>query len=55
MDHDFVWTNDFEGEAFLDMMTVPRLKGESGEINYKDLKYSELFLIRPKGKFNTLK
>ncbi|RNA33758.1 BAI1-associated 3 [Brachionus plicatilis] len=48
MDHDIVWTNDFEGEAFLELNSVPRLKGESGDINYKELKYSELMLIRPK-------
>lgn len=48
MDHDLVWANDFEGEAFIELSNVPRLKGE---INYKDLKYQELMLIRPKGIF----
>ncbi|CAF0837246.1 unnamed protein product [Brachionus calyciflorus] len=48
MDHDLMWTNDFEGEAFLDLSSVPKLKGDSSDINYKDLKYSELLLIRPK-------
>lgn len=49
MDHDIVWTNDFEGEAFIELTTVPRFKGESADTNYKELKYSELTLIRPKG------
>lgn len=49
MDHDLVWANDFEGEAFIELNSVPRLKGESGEVNYKDLKYLEIMLIRPKG------
>lgn len=50
MDHDLVWTNDFEGEAFLELSSLPGLRGDLGEGGYKDLKYTELFLVRPKSK-----
>jgi hypothetical protein len=49
MDHDLVWTNDFEGEAFLDLYSLPGIRTDLGEGGYKDLKYVELNLIRPKG------
>ena len=52
MDHDIVWTNDFEGEAFLELSTLPGVRGDLGEGGYKDLKYTELFLIRPKSKYS---
>ena len=48
MDHDYVWTNDFEGEAFLELCSLPGVRGDLGEGGYKDLKYIELNLIRPK-------
>lgn len=50
MDHDLVWSNDFEGEAFLELQSLPGVRNDLGEGGYKDLKYIELFLIRPKGK-----
>lgn len=51
MDHDLVFSNDFEGEALLDITTLPGVKGDLGEGGYKDLKYVELPLIRPKSIF----
>lgn len=48
MDHDLVWSNDFEGEAFLELQSLPGVRNDLGEGGYKDLKYTELFLIRPK-------
>ncbi len=48
MDHDLVWSNDFEGEAFLELYSVPGIRNELGDCGYKDLKYIELNLIRPK-------
>ena len=50
MDHDLVFSNDFEGEAFLDITALPGVRGDLGEGGYKDLKYTELSLIRPKSK-----
>ena len=53
MDHDLLsWSNDFEGEVFLELSTLPGVKGDIGEGAYKNLKYTELNLIQPKGKFN---
>jgi hypothetical protein len=51
MDHDLVWTNDFEGEAFLELNSLPGLRGNLDENDYKNLKYVELPLIRPKSLF----
>ena len=51
MDHDLVWSNDFEGEAFLELQSLPGVRTDLGEGGYKDLKYTELFLTRPKGLF----
>lgn len=48
MDHDLVWTNDFEGEAFLELNSLPGVHGDLGQNGYKNLKYVELPLIRPK-------
>jgi len=48
MDHDLVWSNDFEGEAFLELYSVPGFKNDLGDGGYKDLKYLELNLIRQK-------
>lgn len=50
MDHDLVWSNDFEGEAFLELSTLPGIRNDLGEGGYKDLKYVELQLIRPKSR-----
>ena len=48
MDHDLMWSNDFEGEAFLDISTIPGVCGELSD-GCNDLKHAELFLIHPKG------
>ena len=53
MDYDLVWSNDFEGEAFIEIATLPGLRCDLGDGGYKDLKYNELNLIRPKSKLNT--
>ena len=50
MDHDLMWSNDFEGEAFIDLSTVPGLRGELGDGGYRDLKIFELNLLHPKSK-----
>ena len=56
MDHDLLsWSNDFEGEGFLELAVLPGVKGDIGEGAYKNLKYTELNLIQPKGKFICLK
>ena len=48
MDHDLVWSNDFEGEAFLELANVPGIRSDLGDGGYKDLKFVELILIQPK-------
>ncbi len=44
-----MWTNDFEGESFLELMSVPGVNGDGG---HQDLKYNELWLLHPKSKIN---
>lgn len=51
MDHDLMWSNDFEGEAFLELS---KLSGINSEINqdhraFEELKLFELALTHPKG------
>ena len=48
MDHDLMWTNDFEGEAFLELVSLPGTRSDMDSEAYNSLKYSELFLIHPK-------
>ena len=56
MDHDLLsWSNDFEGEGFLELAVLPGVKGDIGEGAYKNLKYTELNLIQPKSIFICLK
>ncbi|UJR38386.1 hypothetical protein I4U23_031055 [Adineta vaga] len=52
MDHDLMWSNDFEGEAFLDMSKVFGIPHESNSENrpLDELKQIELALTHPKGK-----
>ena len=52
MDHDLMWSNDFEGEAFLE---ISKLSGIPNELNndarsLEDLKQIELSLTHPKGR-----
>ena len=53
MDHDLMWSNDFEGEAFIELCTVPGVRAHENNDTtnseaYNNLKYTELFLIHPK-------
>lgn len=45
MDHDLVWSNDFEGEAFLQINKLPGVDPEATN----ELKQIELALTHPKG------
>lgn len=47
MDHDFLRSNDFAGEAFLDLTEVPGF-GQAGVSN--TLRQFNLILIQPTGK-----
>jgi hypothetical protein len=49
MDHDLMWSNDFEGEAFVELASIPGVKSDLAETSFKDLKLYELWLIQPKG------
>ena len=51
MDHDLMWSNDFEGEAFLDMSKVIGIPNESSSENrpLDELRQIELALTHPKG------
>jgi hypothetical protein len=48
MDHDLMWSNDFEGEAFLELSSLPGVHETMSSEAYNSLKYTELFLIHPK-------
>ena len=48
MDHDLMWSNDFEGEAFLELCSLPGVRENMNSDAYNNLKYTELFLIHPK-------
>lgn len=47
MDHDLVWTNDFEGEAFYELSAVPGVRSDAVD-GFNNLKFIELSLIQPK-------
>ena len=51
MDHDLMWSNDFEGEAFLEIVKLPGIPHESAHDNrpFDELKQIELALTHPKG------
>lgn len=51
MDHDLIGSNDFEGEAFIELSTLPGVRGDLGDGGYRDLKLNELPLLNPKSKF----
>ena len=50
MDHDLMWSTDFEGEAFVELASIPGIKSDLSEASFKDIKLYELCLIQPKGK-----
>lgn len=43
-----MWSNDFEGEAFIELSQVPGVRSELGE-NFSDLTPVELYLTNSKG------
>jgi hypothetical protein len=47
MDHDLMWSNDFEGEAFLEISKVTGVNHENRAAD--ELKPIELALTHPKG------
>jgi hypothetical protein len=51
MDHDLMWSNDFEGEAFLEISKLPGIPNDSSYDNrpLEELKQIELSLTHPKG------
>jgi hypothetical protein len=51
MDHDLMWSNDFEGEAFLEISKLSGIPNESTNDNrpLDELKQIELSLTHPKG------
>lgn len=52
MDHDLMWSNDFEGEAFLEITKLPGVPHETVHDNrpFDELKQIELSLTHPKSK-----
>ena len=48
MDHDLMWTNDFEGEAYLELCQVPGVRDDLNENEHKSLPTIELYLTNPK-------
>ena len=52
MDHDLIGSNDFEGEVFIELTTVPGVHGDLGDGGYRDLKVYELPLLNPKSNIN---
>ncbi|CAF0764647.1 unnamed protein product [Didymodactylos carnosus] len=48
MDHDLMWSNDFEGEAFMEIANLPGVKSELGDRGFEDLKEIEIPLTHPK-------
>jgi len=47
MDHDLMWSNDFEGEAFLEICKVTGINNDNRA--FDELKQIELPLTHPKG------
>lgn len=47
MDHDLMWSNDFEGEAFLEIWKITGINSDNRAID--ELKQIELALTHPKG------
>ena len=49
MDHDLVWSNDFEGEAFLEISKISGINHDNRPLD--ELKIFELALTHPKSSF----
>jgi hypothetical protein len=47
MDHDLMWSNDFEGEAFLEISKITGIYNDNRASD--ELKQIELALTHPKG------
>lgn len=47
-DHDLMWSNDFEGEACLELCLLPGVRDELVEGEQKNLPTIELYLTNPK-------
>ncbi len=47
MDHDLMWSNDFEGEAFLEIGKITGVNNDTRALD--ELKQIELALTHPKG------
>lgn len=47
MDHDLMWSNDFEGEAFLEISKITGVNNDTRALD--ELKPIELALTHPKG------
>jgi hypothetical protein len=50
MDHDLIGSNDFEGEVFIELSSVPGVHRDLGDGGYRDLKVYEMPLLNPKSK-----
>ncbi len=50
MDHDIFMSNDFEGEACLELNQLPGIKADLAMSETNSLPIIELFLTNPKGK-----
>jgi hypothetical protein len=50
MDHDLMWSNDFEGEAFLEISKLSGITNDSNNDNrsFDELKQIEISLTHPK-------
>jgi hypothetical protein len=51
MDHDLMWSNDFEGEAFLEISKLPGIPNDTNNENrsFDELRQIEISLTHPKG------
>lgn len=51
MDHDLVWSNDFEGEAFLEISKISGINHDNRVLD--EMKLFELALTHPKSSFTS--
>lgn len=54
MDHDLIGSNDFEGEVFIELSSVPGVHRDLGDGGYRDLKVYEMPLLNPKNHKNLI-
>ncbi|XP_039285685.1 BAI1-associated protein 3 isoform X2 [Nilaparvata lugens] len=54
MDHDVLTANDFAGEAFLSLGSIPGVNSACNADNFHGLKQVELFLMHQKNKFHPI-